>query len=52
MGKFLLGFVFLICAGSLVSAQEVKDEVIPYNLKAALKSVLNIIRPYWQQKMI
>ena len=41
MGKFLIGFVFLICAGSLVSAQEVKDEVIPYNLKAALKSVLN-----------
>ena len=41
MGKFVIGFVFLICAGSLVSAQEVKDEVIPYNLKAALKSVLN-----------
>ncbi len=41
MGKFLIWFVFLICAGSLVLAQEVKDEVIPYNLKAALKSVLN-----------
>ena len=42
MGKFVTAcFVFLIGVGSFVSAQEVKDEVIPYNLKAALKSVLN-----------
>ena len=42
MGKFVLAcFVFLISVGSFVPAQEVKDEVIPYNLEAALKSVLN-----------
>ena len=31
----------MIGVGSFVLAQEEKDEVIPYNLKAALKSVLN-----------
>ena len=42
MEKFVIAcFVFLIGVGSFLSAQEVKDEVIPYNLKAALKSVLN-----------
>ncbi len=42
MGKFVIGcFIFLIGVGSFVSAQEEKDEFIPYNLKAALKSVLN-----------
>ena len=42
MGKFVIGcLIFLIGVGSFVSAQEEKVEVIPYNLKAALKSVLN-----------
>jgi len=42
MGKFVIGFlIFLISVGSSVSAQEDKEELIPYNLKAALKSVLN-----------
>ena len=42
MGKLVIGcLIFLIGVGSFVSAQEEKDEVIPYNLKAALKSVLN-----------
>ena len=34
-------FYFIDWFGSFVLAQEEKDEVIPYNLKAALKSVLN-----------
>ena len=42
MGKLVIGcLIFLIGVGSFVSAQEEKDEFIPYNLKAALKSVLN-----------
>ena len=42
MGKLVIGcLIFLIGVGSFVSAQEEKEEVIPYNLKAALKSVLN-----------
>ena len=41
MGKILtICFVFL-CLGSLAVAQDETPEVIPYNLKAALKSVLN-----------
>ena len=41
MGKFVIGcLIFLIGLGSFVSAQE-ENEVVPYNLKAALKSVLN-----------
>ena len=42
MGKLVIGcLIFLIGVGSFVSAQEEKEEVVPYNLKAALKSVLN-----------
>ncbi len=42
MGKFLiLYFILTISFGSSAEAQEQKEEVIPYNLKAALKSVLN-----------
>ena len=42
MGKFLIAcFILAIGFGSLSIAQEEKVEVIPYNLKAALKSVLN-----------
>ena len=42
MGKFLIAcFILAIGSGSLVIAQDQKAEVIPYNLKAALKSVLN-----------
>lgn len=42
MGKFVTAcFVFLIGIGPFVFAQEETDEIIPYNLKAALKSVLN-----------
>ena len=42
MGKFLIAcFILAIGFGSLSIAQEQKEEVVPYNLKAALKSVLN-----------
>ena len=42
MGKFLIAcFILAIGSGSLSIAQEQQEEVVPYNLKAALKSVLN-----------
>ncbi len=42
MGKFLIAcFILAIGSGSLLVAQDQNAEVIPYNLKAALKSVLN-----------
>ena len=42
MGKFIIAyFIFAIGFGSLSIAQEQKEDVVPYNLKAALKSVLN-----------
>ena len=42
MGKFVTAcFVLLVGVTPFAFAQEEKDEVIPYNLKAALKSVLN-----------
>jgi len=42
MGKFLIAcFILAIGSGSLTIAQEQQEEVVPYNLKAALKSVLN-----------
>ena len=42
MGKLTKAFfIFVFAVGSFATAQEANDEIIPYNLKAALKSVLN-----------